>query len=112
MRTMRIRKPYLDQIRDGRKTLEVRVGYPGILKIGAGEAVEMIAGDERVVVRVKEVRRYGSFEEMLAAEPAGRIAPEIASREELLRAIREIYPPDRERLGVVVLDVRPEREAP
>ena len=111
MRTMHIRKPYLDQIREGRKTLEVRVGYPGILKIGPGEVIEMIAGEERLIVRVKDIRRYASFEDMVATEPADRIAPGIVSRKELLRAIREIYPSDRERLGVGVLEVRPEHEA-
>lgn len=55
-------------------------------------------------VKVKQVRRYKTFEEMLQVEPWARIVPEARSNEEVLSLLKRIYPPEKERLGVVVLE--------
>lgn len=108
MRMMRVKQKFLDFIKSGRKTLEVRVGYDSIKTVKPGERVSFCSREESEVVRIKDVRKYGSFEAMLEHESPERIVPgkDVAS---LLRLLRDIYPPDRERLGVVVLEIEPER---
>ncbi len=55
-------------------------------------------------VKVNAIRRYQTFEEMIAVEPWNRIAPDSKSREEVLFLLKQIYPADKEKLGVVVLE--------
>ena len=91
----------------GRKTLEVRVAYPSILSIQPGQCMRMVSGTEEQVVRVKDVRKYTSHAEMLRVEDYAKIAPDVASEADLMRLLQEVYPPEKEKLGVVVLDIEP-----
>lgn len=106
MRTMRVKQRFLKAIVDRRKTLEVRVGYGSIKTIQPGEEIRLVSQTESRVVHVKDVRQYATFDEMLRVEDPGRIAPDVP-REAVGQLLKEIYPPDRERLGVFVLDIQP-----
>lgn len=106
MRTMRVKQRYLDYIKAGTKPLEVRVAYDSIKAIKAGERIRFASRDDSQVVLVREVRTYKSFAEMAASENLDHIVPG-QSAQNVLRTLKDIYPADRERLGVVVLDVEP-----
>jgi ASC-1-like (ASCH) protein len=82
------------------------VNYDSVKSIQAGERIRFASRDDSQVVLVKAVRNYPSFSEMAAVENLGHVVPG-QSNAEVLKTLREIYPPDRERLGVVVLDVQP-----
>lgn len=99
-----IKHEYLEMIRDGRKSLEIRVGYPNILSVIAGSQVLLISGDDRQTVMAREIRKYDTFHQMLAQEDYKKIIPG-ASKMEVLRVLQQIYPPEKESLGVVVIEV-------
>ena len=105
VRKMRIKKPYFDAIMSGRKTLEVRIGYNSIKRLKEGLLLQLENGHASGVVRIKSIRIYRSFADMLAAEPWQQIVPQAKSQEEALRLLQKIYPPYRERLGVHVIEV-------
>jgi ASC-1-like (ASCH) protein len=106
VRTMSIYRRYLRLIAAGSKAVEVRVGYPSMRKIAAGDRIRFVSGDEECLTTVTRVTEYPSFEAMLDHEDAGSIgADEHGSREELLAAIRTIYPPGKEALGVLAIGV-------
>jgi ASC-1-like (ASCH) protein len=107
MRLMRVKHSFLDAIKRREKTLEVRVAYESIRSIERGERIRMTSRSESEVIRVKDIRRYATFDAMLVSESAERIAPG-AAKGDVLRLLREIYPPDKEKLGVVVLEIEPE----
>lgn len=107
MRMMRVKQQFLDDIRKGVKTLEVRVGYHAIQTIQEGERINMTSRADGQIIRVKSVRRYASHNEMLAAEDFRKIAPRLGSKEEVLELLKEIYPPVKEKLGVYVLEIEP-----
>jgi ASC-1-like (ASCH) protein len=105
-RELNIRSPYLELIADGTKTVEVRVGYPRMRSIRAGQELTFVSGDRRLPTRVVRVTEYGSFEAMLDHEDPLAIGGELGeSRADLLAAIRDIYPPEKERLGVLAIEV-------
>lgn len=104
MRTMRVKRRFYDLIYSGKKTLEVRVGYDTINRIQTGERIRLITHTGSFEVKVNAIRRYCTFEEMLRAELWERIAPDAGSHEEVLALFKQIYPPHREKLGVVVLE--------
>jgi ASC-1-like (ASCH) protein len=101
MKVLWIKQPYLEQILAGAKTIEVRVGYPNIRRLGTGDPLEL---NDQHVVTICRIARYDSFIALLAHEDPARIAPGLTP-EELLAALREIYPPQKEALGVVALEL-------
>ena len=56
---------------------------------------------------MRRVGRYADFEALLAHEEPGAIAPDVLPGK-LLNEMRAIYPPDKEALGVVALEIEPE----
>lgn len=103
---LNLRKPYLTLIADGIKTVEVRVGYPRMRKIKAGHELTFVSGGDTVVTRVKRVTEYDSFEALLDHEDAVAIGGDLGEpRDELLTVIREIYPPEKEKLGVLAIQI-------
>ena len=102
-RLMRIKRRFFDLILSGEKTLEVRVLYPNLRSIQKGELINL---NNQATIRIRDVRKYSTFEEMLSKEEVSRIVPG-SNREELLRLLKSLYPPHKEQLGVLVLEVEP-----
>jgi HAD superfamily hydrolase (TIGR01549 family) len=96
-----VREPYLSQILAGRKTVEVRVGYDNIRRLQPGDRLKL--NDEHLVT-IRRIGHYADFEDLLAHEEPTAIAPDLPP-DELLAAIREIYPPEKEALGAVALEI-------
>jgi ASC-1-like (ASCH) protein len=110
-KTLWIRPEYLSEILEGRKTVEVRVAYANIARLQPGDRLLLNdglpahAGGRPFMIR--RIGRYASFEELLAHEDPAAIAPGLAA-EALLSALRSIYPPEKEELGVIALEIEPE----
>lgn len=105
MRKMRIKKPYFDAIMSGRKTLEVRIGYNSIKRLEEDQLLQLENGHASGVVRIKSIRIYSKFADMLATEPWQQIVPQAESEREALRLLHKVYPPHKERLGVHVIEI-------
>lgn len=105
VRSMNIRRPYFEHIAKGDKTIEVRVAYPNMRKIQPGQRIRFVSGDTECLTVVQNVATCSSFEELLQAEDPAAIAPDISSTTELLELIREIYPPEKEALGVLAIHI-------
>jgi ASC-1-like (ASCH) protein/ribosomal protein S18 acetylase RimI-like enzyme len=105
VRKLRIKYPYFRDIMSGKKTLEVRVGYDNIKKFQEGELLQLETSRTSGIVRIKSIRIYKNFADMLAAEPWREIVPQVDSQEAAVRLLREIYPPNKEKLGVHVIEV-------
>jgi len=103
-KTLWIKDEYLRLILAGRKTIEVRVAYSNIARLQAGD--RLLLNDQQPFV-IRRIDRYASFEEMLAHEDAASIAPDMAP-DQLLEKLGAIYPPAKESLGVVALEIESE----
>lgn len=103
MKTLWIKDEYLAQILAGRKTVEVRVGYSNITRLKAGDSLLL---NEQYHYVIRRIGRYADFEALLANEDPVAIAPDIPA-EDLLERMRAIYPPEKEALGAVALDIEP-----
>ncbi len=98
-----IRPEYLQEILAGRKTIEVRVGYDNIRRLRAGDFLRL---NDTHLYRIKRVAHYPDFDALLAHESISAIAPGMDA-DALRQALREIYPPEKEALGVVALEIEP-----
>lgn len=103
-KTLWIKDEYLQLILAGCKTIEVRVGYSNIARLQVGD--RLLLNEQHPFV-IRRIGHYVSFEELLVHEEAASIAPDVPSGQ-LLEDLRAIYPPEKEALGVVALEVEPE----
>jgi ASC-1-like (ASCH) protein len=101
---MGIYKRYFDLIAQGRKTTEIRVNDSSRKKIKEGSLIRFRCQGDAVLTRVTKVARYTSFEEMFDHEAVASVNP-MATRDEQLANIRQIYPPEREAFGVVAIGI-------
>jgi ASC-1-like (ASCH) protein len=99
-----IRDEYLRQILAGRKTVEVRVAYSHLAGLQPGD--RLLLNDQHAYI-IRRIGRYPDFAALLAAENPAAIAPDLPV-EDLLPALRSIYPVEKEALGVVALEIAPE----
>jgi ASC-1-like (ASCH) protein len=102
-----IKEEYLDQILRGDKDVEVRVGYSNISRLREGDVL-LLNGEH--AYQITRVGRYASHDMLVQQEDIERIAPGM-SRDEVLAELKRIYPPEKEALGVVALEVRPANRA-
>lgn len=100
-KTLWIKDDYVQLILSGQKTVEVRVGYGNITRLAPGD--QLLLNDRHLFI-IRRVARYATFEELLAQENAAAIAPGTPP-DELLAQLRAIYPPEKEALGVVALEI-------
>ncbi|MBB1257439.1 ASCH domain-containing protein [Streptomyces alkaliterrae] len=103
---LNLRKPYFDLIATGSKTIEIRVGYPKIRKMAAGDNLRFTSGDHTLTTRITALNEYKSFEAMLDAEDNTAIGEPGMTRDQLLAACRDIYPPEKEALGVIAIHLQ------
>ncbi len=103
-KTLWIKDEYLQLILAGRKTVEIRVAYSNIARLQVGDRLLL---NEQYPFIIQRIGRYASFEELLSHEDAASIAPDVPP-DQLLERLRGIYPPEKEALGVVALEIEPE----
>lgn len=102
--SLRIKKIYYNQINNGTKKLEIRVGYSQIKKIRAGDTITFSDYSDQKF-EVVRVTRYNDFAEMLDLENPQEVIPNV-SKYKALDMLQEIYPEDKEKLGVYVIELR------
>ncbi|HEX4103916.1 MAG TPA: GNAT family N-acetyltransferase [Candidatus Paceibacterota bacterium] len=107
MREMRVKPRFINLARSRKKTLEVRVGYDNINRIQVGERIRFVSHESTLDIRVKAIRRYPTIALLLDKEPWEKIAPDLSSKEETFQLLKQIYPSEKEKLGMVVLEIDP-----
>ncbi len=105
-KTLWIKDEYLPQILAGRKTVEVRAAYDNLTRLQVGDRLLLNA---RHPFLIRRVGRYANFQELLAHEDPTAIAPDIPA-DQLLATMRDLYPPEKEALGAVALEIAPETQ--
>ena len=104
-RPMRIYRKYFDMIASGEKTIEIRVAYSSLARLRPGSLLRFESGPgQQCLTRVKRIARYADFPQLLAAEDVRQINPH-ASKEQQLEDLRRIFPPEKEKLGAVAIEI-------
>ncbi|MFJ3667775.1 ASCH domain-containing protein [Streptomyces sp. NPDC090106] len=108
VRELNLYRQYFDLVSAGTKTIEVRVKYPHLADLAAGDTIRFrIKGtDETCEVKVVRVTEYADFEALLDSEGPSNVNP-TATRDQQLANIRAIYPPEKEALGTLAIQIRP-----
>ncbi|WP_017580432.1 ASCH domain-containing protein [Nocardiopsis valliformis] len=101
---MHLYRQYFDLVASGEKTTEIRVDDASRKRLREGDLIRFKCQNEDVLTRITRLARYTDFDEMFRHEPVSSVDP-TASKAEQLRGIREIYPPEREALGVIAIGI-------
>lgn len=103
----RIKRKYYDLLLTGAKTLEVRVGYGFVRKVKEGDRLTFpdYSNKEFTVLRIT---RYDQFIDMVRTEDVAKIVPD-STPEGVLKVCYDLYPEEKERLGVYVLELEAPR---
>jgi ASC-1-like (ASCH) protein len=109
VRDLNLYRRYFDLVAAGEKTIEVRVKYPHLEDVASGDVIRFRIKDtdETCAVHVKRATEYKTFEELeelLDGEGPSNVNP-VSSREQQLANIREIYPAQKEALGVLAIEI-------
>ena len=100
----RIKRKYYNLINSGVKTLEVRVGYPDIKRVQKGDTITF-KDYSNIKFEVICVTRYDDFPDMLDNEDSSKAIPGV-TKYKALEMYQEIYPEEKEALGVYVFELR------
>ncbi|MFF2546912.1 ASCH domain-containing protein [Kitasatospora sp. NPDC058063] len=103
-RDMPIYRQYFDLIASGEKTVEVRVAYESMERIRVGGRINFTCRESSCLTRVTRIGKYRTFEEMFGTERVEAVNPH-ATEAEQLEAIRAIFPPHKEALGVLTFEI-------
>ncbi|HXL94350.1 MAG TPA: ASCH domain-containing protein [Streptosporangiaceae bacterium] len=101
-REMNLYRRYFDMVADGTKTIEVRVQYPNLRRLKAGDYIWFVCGRDDALTRVRRVACCSSFDEMLDTEEPEKVNP-ASPRDQQLANICRIYGPEKEALGVLAI---------
>lgn len=102
-RTRRIKEQYLQRILRGERTLELRGGYPKLLWLKAGDVIRL---NDCCLATMHRAARHHNSQELREAQDPRTVTLHLSAGE-LLSALRSIYPPQKEALGVVALELEP-----
>lgn len=101
---MSIYKRYFDLIAAGSKTTEIRVNDSSRKRIKPGSLIRFRCEGDEVLTRVTRIAHYPTFGEMFDHEDPASVNP-LATREEQLASVHQIYSPEREALGVIAIGI-------
>ena len=104
LKFLRLKNAYLNMMRKGDKSLEVRVGYRHVKAIKKGDDVVFHSPSDRLVKTVTDVRSYQDIASMLSSEDHSKILSGF-TYDQVSKKLHEIYPPEKETYGVYVFDV-------
>ncbi|MFD4971541.1 ASCH domain-containing protein [Streptomyces sp. NPDC058424] len=106
VRELNLYRQYFNLVAAGTKTIEVRVKYPHLADLAAGDIIRFrIKGTtETCDVKVKRVTEYSDFEALLDGEGPANVNP-TDTREQQLTNIRAIHPPEKEALGALAIEI-------
>ncbi|NUV59070.1 ASCH domain-containing protein [Streptomyces sp. CAI-85] len=108
VRELHLYREYFDLVTAGAKTIEVRVKYPHLADLAVGDILRFrIKGtDETCDVKVERITECPDFEALLDGEGPASVNP-TATGEQQLANIRAIYPPEKESLGALAIQITP-----
>lgn len=103
-RLLTTRPEWEDALREGRKTIDARAVADDIAELEVGEAVRYRGGAS---LRVRHIRFYPGFGDLVTHEDWHRIAPDAASAEEVRERLEEGRPATVRANGAVAIELEP-----
>jgi ASC-1-like (ASCH) protein len=98
---LKTRPEWADALRSGRKTIDARLVADDIAELKVGDRVRYPGAE----ARVRRIRYYPGFRDLLAYEDWHQVAPDAASRDEVLRVLEEGHEATVRATGAVAIEL-------
>lgn len=82
--------PWFTEIKDGRKTVEARIGPADKFTDLVGKTVKVKMGKEKLKVKVNDIRHYDSLSEYVKKEGYKKVAPHTKSDADAIKKYLEL----------------------
>ena len=104
--TITIKQPWFDLIKNNKKTIEGRLDKGMFANLKKGDDITFVNGNEKLNIKVSNIRKYKSFMEMIEVEGLDNILPTIKSVKEGAEIYNKYYPEkDQEKFGVLAIEL-------
>lgn len=110
---MKLKLPYYEAVRDGKKTVEGRPGDGSFAKLAVGDTIQFsLDGDAHapiINVKIVDILRFDSFEAMIRAVGREACLPGMTTSDEEALAVYHSFPnyPDRaQNFGVLAIFIQ------
>lgn len=104
-REIGIKREFLELIRSGQKTLELRVGFPSFRKLEEGADITFISsGAEPVDARITATRVYTSLDDVTRSEDISKLAPGM-NQQQINSAAKRLFKQDQiDDYGLLIIE--------
>jgi ASC-1-like (ASCH) protein len=111
IKSLTLKKVYIDQIRAGRKTVEGRIFERTAKNLKVGDTIRFYYytnAQDDVTCKVTKITRYHTFKELLEGKGFKNCIPEAANLNAAVSAYAVIkgYPQKEKKFGVVAIDLK------
>ena len=100
-RNLKTRPEWEDALRSGRKTIDARLVADDIAELKVGDRVHYPGS----TARVRRMRYYPGFRDLLSYEDWHQVAPDAASRDEVFRVLEEGHEATVRATGAVAIEL-------
>ncbi|MCL5094101.1 MAG: ASCH domain-containing protein [Patescibacteria group bacterium] len=102
-------EPYFSLVREGKKTIEVRLNRGKFKEMKPGDLIEVQNNEEtdQYLVKIIDIRKYRDSNEMFENEDFKMVNPNASTIEETISGIREFYSRENEKKhGINAIEVQ------
>ena len=104
MHEITVKEPYFYYIKKRKKTIEGRLNTGKFSLFKKDDILKIINGDNYVIVKIKKIKKYSSFEEYLSQEGLKRTLPNIKTINDGVNIYHKFYSQENEnKYGVLAI---------
>lgn len=101
-RYIRVRAPFFQAIKNGQKSVEIRIGYATMLDIQVGDKINFITLIDSICVRITKISKFKSLSEMFEAESYLDIMPWANEMSAVKDTLCAFYPDEKiKKFGII-----------
>jgi len=107
IKEINVQNPWFDYIKSGEKRIEGRLNKGTFKTFEKGDKIKIKNNDSYVIVRIKKIIKYNSFEEYLSQEGLKRTLPGIKTISEGVDIYHKFYTKEQENeFGILAISIK------
>ena len=99
-----LKQEFLEMIKSGIKTLELRVAFPHFRNVSNGDQIIFRSSNDEVKVKVTDIRNYKSLADVMKSEDISKLAPGVPQGQIRHLAKRIFQEKDIEQYGLLLFE--------
>ena len=107
MNTISVNNIYFNYIKNNKKTIEGRLNTGKFSTFKKGDKLKIVNGDDYIIVKIRKIKKYLSFEEYLSQEGLKRTLPNIKTIKDGINIYYNFYTKENEdKYGILAIYIK------